>query len=86
MQSKNCNETVRKEEIAKSLYFFIPTQLNSFDNCVHHYNVEILNLFDSELQLINTKPMIKNKLKELLNESKKFKVLSFFHKNLSFKY
>ena len=86
MQSKNCNETVRKEEIAKSLYFFIPTQLNSFDNCVHHYNVETLNLFDSELQLINTKPMIKNKLKELLNESKKFKVLSFFHKNLSFKY
>ena len=86
MQSKNCNETVRKEEIAKSLYFFIPTQLNSFDNCVHHYNVEILNLFDSELRLINTKPMIKNKLKELLNESKKFKVLSFFHKNLSFKY
>ena len=34
----------------------------------------ILNLFDPELQLINTKPMIKNKLKELLSELKKFKV------------
>ena len=30
------------------------------NNCVHRYNVEILNLFDPELQLINTKPMIKN--------------------------
>ena len=31
----------------------------------------ILNLFDPELQLINTKLMIKNKLKELLSELKK---------------
>ena len=49
-------------------------QSNSSDNCIHHYNVEILNLFDPELQLINTKPMIKNELKELLGELKKFKV------------
>ena len=34
----------------------------------------ILNLFDPELQLINTKPMINNKLKALLRELKKFKV------------
>ena len=47
---------------------------NYSDNCVHHYNVEILNLFDPELQLINTKPEIKNKLKGLLSELKKFKV------------
>ena len=33
----------------------------------------ILNLLDPELQLVNTKPFIKNKLKELLSESKKFK-------------
>ena len=39
-----------------------------------HYNVKILNLFDLEIQLINTKPVIKNKLKALLNELKKFKV------------
>ena len=49
-------------------------QPNCSDNCVHHYSVEILNLFDPELQLINTKPMIKIKLKELLSELKKFKV------------
>ena len=33
-----------------------------------------MNLFDPELQLINAKPMIKNKLKELLSEFNKFKV------------
>ena len=38
-------------------------QSNSSDNCVHCCNIEILNLFDTELQLINTKPMIRNKLK-----------------------
>ena len=32
------------------------------------------NLFDPELHLIKTKPQIKNKLKALLNELKKFKV------------
>ena len=41
---------------------------------MHHYNIEILDLFGPELQLINTEPMIKNKLKELLSELKKFKV------------
>ena len=46
-------------------------QSTSSDNCVHHYNIEVLNIFDPELQLINTKPMIKNKLKELLSELKK---------------
>ena len=33
-----------------------------------------MNIFDPELQLTNIKPMIKNKLKELLSELKKFKV------------
>ena len=41
---------------------------------MHRYNVKILNLFNPELQLINTKPEIKNKLKGLLNELRKFKV------------
>ena len=36
--------------------------------------IMILNIFNSELQPISTKPMIKNKLKELLSELKKFKV------------
>ena len=47
---------------------------NHSDNFVDQYNVEIFYLFDQELQLINTNAMIKNKLKELLNEIKKFKV------------
>ena len=67
---------------AKSLYIFLATpeglekhvQPNSSDNCINHYNVDILNLFDPELQLIDTKPLIKNKLKELLIEWKKFEV------------
>ena len=33
-----------------------------------------MNRFDPELQLINTKPIMKNKLKELLSELQKFKV------------
>ena len=40
---------------------------------VHHYDTEILNLFDPDPQLINSKPITKNKLKELLGELKKFK-------------
>ena len=69
-------------KVSKSLYIFLTTpdevekyvQSNSSDNCIHHYNVEISNLFDPELQLINTKSVIRNKLKELLNWLKKFKV------------
>ena len=38
-------------------------QSSSSDNCVRFYSIEILNLFNPELQLINTKPVIKNKLK-----------------------
>ena len=35
---------------------------HSSDTCIHGYNVEILNVFDLELQLMNTKTVIKNKL------------------------
>ena len=48
-------------------------QSNSSHNCKHHYNGEILNIFDPELQLTNTKTVVKNKWKELLSELKKFK-------------
>ena len=69
-------------KVAKSLYIFLATpdglekhvQSNSSDNCINHYNFDILNLFDPKLQLIDTKPLIKNKLKELLIEWKKFEV------------
>ena len=46
------------------------------DNCVCHFNIKILNLFDPELQLINTILIIKNKLKELLNQLKESKLQS----------
>ena len=60
-------KTIREEQnlrkAAKSLYIFLTTpdevQSNVFDNRVHHYKVEILNHFDPELQLINTKPVMK---------------------------
>ena len=45
-------------------------QPNSSGKYVPSYNIAILNPFDPELQLMNTKPIIKNKLKELLSELK----------------
>ena len=67
------------------LYIFVTTpdevekhveimQSISSDNFEHRYNIEILNLFDPELQLINTKPMIKNESNESLSELEKVKV------------
>ena len=49
-------------------------QSNAPGDFTHRCNIEIFNLFDPELQLIHTKPMIKSKLKELLSELKKLKV------------
>ena len=49
-------------------------QSTSSENCIHLYNIKILNLFDPEMQLINTKPVVQNKLKALLKELKKFNV------------
>ena len=43
-------------------------QSNFSDNCIHGYNVEILNISDSETQLISNKPTAKNKLKELFRQ------------------
>ena len=73
------SEEQNLRKVVKSLYIFLATpdeveryakmmQSNSSNNCVHNYNIMMLNLFDPELQLINTKPMIKNKLKEMLSE------------------
>ena len=82
---KSIREEQNLRKVAKSLYIFLTTldevekyvdimQPKSSDNCIHRYNVEIFVIFDPELQLINTKPTIKNKLKELLSELEKFKV------------
>ena len=69
---KTIREKQNLRKVPKSLYIFLTTpdevgkyvQTSSSDKGVCHYNVEILNLFDPELQLINTKPVAKNKLKE----------------------
>ena len=66
---KSAREEQNLRKIAKSLYIFLTTsddvekyvQSDSSDNCIHCYNHEILKIFDPELQLINTKPMIKDK-------------------------
>ena len=42
-------------------------QSSSSDNSLHRYDFEILNIFGRELQLMNTKPMIENRLKKLLS-------------------
>ena len=68
------DQNLRK--FAKLLYIFLTTHdkvetyvhSNSSDDCIHCYNIEILNLFHPELQLINIKPVIKNNLKKLLRE------------------
>ena len=65
-------------EVAESFYIFLrtPDKLKACveimqsifsDNYIHRYNIEILILFDPELQLISTKTMIK-KIKELLTD------------------
>ena len=59
-------KVIREEQNIGKVAIFLTTpgevekdvQANSSDNCIHHYNVEILNLFDSELQLINNKLFI----------------------------
>ena len=78
---KSVREEENLREVAKLFYIFLTTPdeveknvlSNSSGNCIHHYNVEILHLFDPELQLINTKPVIKNKLKELISDDWKNK-------------
>ena len=78
---KSIREEQNLRKVAKLLYTFLAThdevekyvQSNSSDNCVHNYNVDILNHFDPELQLINTKSVIKNKLKESYVSLKSFK-------------
>ena len=77
-------KTIKEEqnftEFAKLLYIFLrtPDEVEKYmesifsDNCVRHYNVNILNLFHPELQVINSKRVVKNKLDEFLSELKKF--------------
>ena len=63
--SESINEEQNLRKFAKSFYNFLSTpdevQSNSSDNCIHHYKVEILDLFDPQLQFISTKPVTENK-------------------------
>lgn len=49
-------------------------QSSSSYNCVSVCNIKIFHLFNSELQQINTKPVIKSKLKDFSGKSENFKV------------
>ena len=81
LYSKRCEEQILRK--ADELLYIILTksdklekyaemmQSDSSNNYIHRYNIEILT--NSKL---NTKHMIKNKLKELLREMKKFNVQS----------
>ena len=63
-KSTRDEENLRKN--AKLLYIFltVPDEAEKYvhsdstNNCIHCYNVEILNIFEPELHLINTKAMI----------------------------
>ena len=67
------NEVEKYVELIEKKYRKkITPQSSSFDNCVRIYSIKILNLFYPDLQLINTKFVIKNKLKDLLDELKRF--------------
>ena len=62
---KSIREEQNLRKVVKLLYIFLITsgevekymEWNYSDNCVHHCNVEMLSLFDPELQLISTKTM-----------------------------
>ena len=56
---KSITEEQNLRKVPNSLYIFLTTpdkvekyvQSNSSNNCIHNYNVEILNLFKPDLQL-----------------------------------
>ena len=65
------NEEQNLRKAAKSLYIFLTksdevekyAQSNSSDDCIDCSIIEILSIFDPELELLNTKTIIKNKLR-----------------------
>ena len=79
---KSIREEQNLRKVAKSLYLLLtaPDEVekyvpsNSSGKCIHHYNIKIPNLFYPESQLINTKSVMKSKLKEFLSHLKNFKV------------
>ena len=63
VQEKKLYSKPNKEQNLRKVATATPDEVEKYDKM-------ILNLFDPELLVINTKPMIKNNLKELLSEFK----------------
>ena len=78
---KSIKEEQNLIKVSKSFYLFLTTpdewgktvQSNFYDYCINHCNVEVLNLFDPDLQLMNIKPVIKNKFQNFLSALKSLK-------------
>ena len=64
MKEKLCSKINEQNprKVVESLYIFLTTP----DNCVHHHNIEILNLFDPELQVVNTWTYYKKQIKRIV--------------------
>lgn len=71
MKQKKYVESIEKTPGAKVIM-----QASSSDNFMHIYNINISNVYDLELQLISTKYVIRNKLKDSLDDFKKLVIFS----------
>ena len=70
MKQKKYVESIEKTPGAKVI------MQASSDNFMHIYNINISNVYDLELQLISTKYVIRNKLKDSLDDFKKLVIFS----------
>ena len=51
-------------------------QSRTTGDCVHFYNIEISNPFNLELELINSKPVVKKQIRRCVKKLKMFKIQS----------
>ena len=80
LHSKLCKEQ-NLWKVAELLYIFLTTPdkvmilemmlLSYFDNCIYHFNIKVFNLFNSDLQSISTKPIIKKQIKRVVKWAEK---------------
>ena len=74
-KTKKTNQK-KKKKIERKKITQITKREHAFKGYASIYNVEILNSFNHELQLKDTESAIKNKLIELLIQSKDFKFVT----------
>ena len=71
-----CSETIKPENVFDEIKTIRKAKIMKWShvlkNYAHTYNVEIFISFNPELQLNNAEFIIKNKLKNLLNEMRGF--------------